>query len=290
MKKTILTFAGLLLTTGAFAQATTGAANTTSTNAVSDFYSSLKASPLKFTFIEEFAPGRDENNALTTDTWSNTITPYFSYKLNDRNSLAAYGQWSTSKADPELAYHTTWSNLTFDYSFKNILTEEANGIGMNLVARQRFFMNAIKTNQANNGYARVGAKFYKSMDKLSASADVLFAAYEQDSNVATETTADNYFYIPANVSLTIGEKGYVAFLPEYFRQFATETTDDLSNTLSAAIEGGYQVTDQLGVALNVGQGELVNFNGGMQGVEDRKIKANPLSDLSYTFQLSMSVF
>ncbi|PIP96280.1 MAG: hypothetical protein COW00_15980 [Bdellovibrio sp. CG12_big_fil_rev_8_21_14_0_65_39_13] len=290
MKKTILTFAGLLLTTGAFAQATTSSANTTSTNALSDFYGSLKASPLKFTFIEEFAPGRNENNDLTTDTWSNTITPYFSYKLNDRNSLAAYGQWSTSKSDPERAYTTAWSNLTFDYSFKNILTEDSNGIGMNFVARQRFFMDAIQNNKATSGYSRVGAKFYKTIGKVSGSADVLFAKYHQNSEVADATTADTYFYIPANVSLTLGEKGYVAFLPEYFRQFATETTDSLSNNLSAAIEGGYQVTDQLGLALNIGQAELVNFNGGMQGVADRKIKANPLADLDYTFQLSMSVF
>lgn len=289
MKKSILTLAGLALMGSAFAQ-TTGTTNTSSSNAIADLYGSLKASPLKFTFIEEFSPGRDEDNNLTTDTWSNTMTPYFSYKLNDRNSVAAYGQWSTSKADPEKAYHTTWANLTFDYSFKNILTEDKNGIGMNAVARQRFFMNAIKTNQANNAYTRGGVKVYKTLGKVSASADLLYAVYHQDDTVATETTADSYFYVPASISLQVGEKGYVAALPEYFKQYATEQTDALSNTLSLAVEGGYQVTDQLGLSLNVNQGELVNFNGGQNGAEDRKIKADALSDLSYTFQLSMSVF
>ncbi|GAB4019821.1 MAG: hypothetical protein Fur0010_22170 [Bdellovibrio sp.] len=289
MKKSILTLAALAVFSTAFAQST-GTTNTSSSNAVANFYDTLKASPLKFSFIEEFTPGRDENNNLTTDTWSNTMTPYFSFKLNDRNSVAAFGQWSTAKADPERAYHTTWSNLTFDYSFKNVLREDVHGVGMNIVARQRFFMNAIKLNAANNSYTRAGVKFYKSMGKVSASADVLYAVYQQDDNVATETTADSYFYLPTSVSLQLGERGYIAALPEYFKQYATESTDSLSNTLSLAIEGGYQVTDQIGTALSIAQSELVNFNGGQNGVKDRKIKADALSDLSYTFQLSMSVF
>lgn len=289
MKKSILTLAGLALFSTAFAQST-GTTNTSSSNAVANFYDTLRASPLKFTFIEEFSPGRNEENNLTTDTWSNTMTPYLSFRINDRNSVAAFGQWTTSKADPDLAYHTTWSNLTFDYSFKNILREDVHGVGMNIVARQRFFMNAIKLNAANNSYSRAGVKFYKSMGKVSASADVLYAVYQQDDNVAKETTADSYFYIPTSISLQLGERGYVAALPEYFKQYASETTDSLSDTISLAIEGGYQVTDLIGAALSISQAELVNFNGGQNGAEDRKIKADALSDLSYTLQLSMSVF
>jgi hypothetical protein len=284
MKKLII--AALALgSLGAFAQSTSSSTSSnTVTGTLGNAYNKLKESPLKLSLINEWSPARDEEKNLTANGWSNAFYTYFTYKLNARNKITAYPTWVTTRDAATKTSDTVLSNVTVDFAHTGVMRQDKYGFDLGFVARSRTFADNIKKNKASNGYARVGARVgRKFTDTLSASADILVAQYLQDSSVATETTADNYFYIPASATLTLGEKGYVAVIPEYFRTFATDNAGE-TETLDLGVEGGYELLPGVSSALSIYSRALMQSNDG------KTFKDEIAQSLEYTLLLSMSVF